>query len=201
MYNSILGQYPSCNTSSLHRVLRCMVGVLNVGMDTSLPPNALFFNSSSVAREKVLPVHHLKITLNLWTTSANIKWGIRVSRDTLMQEAGARVHASCMPHPANYAPLILTMKTSQRYCCYLVCESDNCYQFKTFALLMYSRGVSPRIPSNPMKSPRPCGICLHGLILISQSVTHLPASQSALCLPSQPISILSLIRPHPLWTA
>ena len=114
-----------------------------------------------------------------------------------MQEAGARVHASHVPHPADYAPLILTMKTSQRYCCYLACESDNCYQFKTFALLMYSRGVSPRIPSNPMMSPWPRGICLHSLILISQSVACLPASQSVLCLPGQPNSIPSSIMPCP----
>ena len=105
-----------------------------------------------------------------------------------------------MPHPMDYAPLILTMKTSQRYCCYLVCESDNCYQFKTFALLMYSRGVSPRIPSNPMMSQCPCGICLHSLIMISQSVAHILASQSALSLPGQPISIQSLLghTPHGL---
>ena len=69
---------------------------------------------------------------------------------------------------------------------------------------MYSRGVSPRIPSNPMMSPRPHGICLYSLILISQSAAHLLASQSALCLPGQPIIIQSLIRPwpcglHKLW--
>ena len=121
-----------------------------------------------------------------------------------MQEAGAHVHASHMPHPTDYAPLIITMKTSQRYCCYLAWGSDNCYQFKTFALLMYSRGVSPRIPSNPMMSPLPCDICLHSLILISQSVAHFLASQSVLCLPSQPISVPSSIRPclhrlHKLW--
>ena len=114
-----------------------------------------------------------------------------------MQEAGACVHASCVPHPTDYAPLILTMKTSRRYCCCLACESENCYQFKTFALLMYSRGVSSRIPSNPMTSPWPRGICLHSLILISQSAAHFLASQSVLCLPSQPISIPSSIRPCP----
>ena len=105
------------------------------------------------------------------------------------------MHASRMPHPMDYVSLILTMKTSQRYCCYLLCESDNCYQFKTFALLMYSRGVSPRIPSKPSQHPH--SICLHSLILISQSAACLPASQSTLSLPGQPISIPSLIRPHP----
>ena len=45
---------------------------------------------------------------------------------------------------------------------------------------MYSRGVSPRIPSNPMMSPCPRGICLCSLILISQSAAHLPTSQSVL---------------------
>ena len=107
------------------------------------------------------------------------------------------MHASCLPHPADYAPLILTMKTSLRYCCYLVCESDNCYQFKTFVLRMYSRGVSPRIPSNLMTSQHPHGICLHSLILISQSAARLPVSQSALSLPGQPISVPSLIGPCP----
>ena len=63
---------------------------------------------------------------------------------------------------------------------------------------MYSRGVSPRIPSNLMMSQHPCGICLHSLILISQSAACLPVSQPALSLPGQPISIPSLIRPHPL---
>ena len=83
------------------------------------------------------------------------------------------------------------------YWCYLVCESDNCYQFKTFALLMHSRGVSPRIPSNLMISQCPHGICLHSLILVSQSAAHLLVSQPALSLSGQPISILSLIRPCP----
>ena len=53
-------------------------------------------------------------------------------------------------------------------------QSDNCYQFKTFALLLYSRGVSPRIPSNLMMSQHPHGICLHILILISQSAISSP---------------------------
>ena len=130
-----------------------MVGVLNVGMHSSLPPNALLLHSSSVAREKVLPVCHLKITSN--------------SEDIFS------------------------------YWCYLGCESDNCYQFKTFALLVYSRGVSPRIPSNLMMSQCPCGICLHSLILISQPVAHLQFSQPTLSLSSQPISVPSLIRLHP----
>ena len=121
-----------------------------------------------------------------------------------MQEAGARVHASRMPHLTDYMLLIPTMKTSLRYCCYLACESDNCYQFKTFALLMYSRGVSPRTPPNPMTSPWTCGICLHSLILISQSAARFLARQSVFCLPGQPISVPSPIRPcpcglHKLW--
>ena len=92
------------------------------------------------------------------------------------------MHASCVPHPADYMPPILTIVTSQRNCCHLVCESDNFYQFKTFALLMYSRGVSPRIPPKPTMSQHPCGICLHSLILTSQSAAHLPVSQSAFSL-------------------
>ena len=62
-----------CATSLLCRVLCCMVGVLNVGMHSSLPPNALLFHSSSVAREKVLPVRHLKIASNLRTTTCEHK--------------------------------------------------------------------------------------------------------------------------------
>ena len=106
---------------------------------------------------------------------------------------------ACIPcaTPTENTLLILTMTTSQRNCCYLVREPDNCYQFKTFALLMYSRGVSPRIPSKPMTSQCPHGICLHSLILIRQSAAHLLASRSTLSLPSQPISIQSLVRPCP----
>ena len=63
-------------------------------------------------------------------------------------------------------------------CCYLG-QSDNCYQFKMSVLLLYSRGVSPRIPLNLMMSQHPHGIFLHSLILISQSVISLPVSQSA----------------------
>ena len=54
-------------------VAGCMVGVLNVGMHASLPPNALLFHSPSMAREKVLPIHLVKITSNLQATSVNIK--------------------------------------------------------------------------------------------------------------------------------
>ena len=108
------------------------------------------------------------------------------------------MHASRMPHPMDYAPLILTMKTSQRNCCYLVCEPDNCYQFKTFALLMYSRGVSPRIPSKPMMSQCPHGICLHCLILIIQSVAQ-PANQCSVFPVSQSVfSLWSGHAPHRL---
>ena len=53
-----------------------MVGVLNVGMHMSLPPNTLLFHSPLVAREKVLPVHRLNTALNLQATSANINKGI-----------------------------------------------------------------------------------------------------------------------------
>ena len=53
--------------------------------------------------------------------------GIRVNHSTQMQEAGAHEHAYHVPHPTDYAPCILTMKTSLRYCCYLVWgEYDNC---------------------------------------------------------------------------
>ena len=62
---------------------------------------------------------------------------------------------------------------------------------------MYSRGVSPRIPSNLMMSRCSCGICLHSLILVSQSEASFLVSKSVFSLPGQPISIPSLIRPCP----
>ena len=51
-----------------------MVGVLNIGMPSALPPNALLFHSSSVAREKVFPVCDLKIASNLWMTMSEHKY-------------------------------------------------------------------------------------------------------------------------------
>ena len=48
--------------------------------------------------------------------------------------------------------------------------SDNCYQITTPTLLMYSRGGIPwDSPPNHMTSPRPCGLCLHSLLPVSQS--------------------------------
>ena len=48
--------------------------------------------------------------------------------------------------------------------------SDNCYQFTTPALLMYSRWGIPRdSPPKHMTSPSSCGICLHSLLLVRQS--------------------------------
>ena len=46
-----------------------MLGVLNVEMHASLPPNTLLFHSPSVAWEKVLPVHLVNTALNLQATS------------------------------------------------------------------------------------------------------------------------------------
>ena len=106
---------------------------------------------------------------------------------------------ACIPHapPHGLCAADTYSEDISMYWCYLVCESDNCYQFKTFALLLYSRGVSLRIPSNIMMSQHPHSICLHSLILISQSAASFPVSQSVLSHPGQPISILFLIRPHP----
>ena len=53
---------------------------------------------------------------------------------------------------------------------------------------MYSRGVSPRIPSNSMMSLGPCDICLLGLPLVSQSAISPLVSQSV---------ISPQFRPHP----
>ena len=61
------------NTSSWCRELGCMVGVLNMGMHVSLPPNTLLFHSPSVAWEKVLPVCLVNTASNLQATSVNIK--------------------------------------------------------------------------------------------------------------------------------
>ena len=48
--------------------------------------------------------------------------------------------------------------------------SDNCYQFTTPTLLMYSRGGIPQdSPPDCMMSARPCGLCLHSLLPVSQS--------------------------------
>ena len=41
---------------------------------------------------------------------------------------------------------------------------------RRLSYLCTHEGVSPRIPSNPMMSLGPCGICLQGLPLVSQSV-------------------------------
>ena len=158
-----------------------MLGVLNMDTHTSLPPNALLFHSLSVAWEKVLPVRLVNTASNLQATS-ECKIGYQGQLRHLNARSGD-THAcilcapSCRLHAADtYKEDILKFNHNRAY------ESDNCYQFKTFALLMYSRGVSPRIPFNPMTSLCPHGICLHSLILISQSVAHLPTSQSALSL-------------------
>ena len=72
--------------------------------------------------------------------------------------------------------------------CFQLGQSDNCYQFKMSALLMYSRGGIPKDSLKPNDITMSCGVCLHSLILISQSVTSLLVSQSA---------ISSQFRPHP----
>ena len=134
-----------------------MVGVLNVGTHVPLRPNALVFHSPSVAWEKVLPVHLVNTALNLQATSE-----CKIGYQSQLRHLNARsrdMHA-LIPHAPpcrlctadTYKEDILKFNHNQAY------ESDNCYQFKTFALLKYSRGVSPRIPSNPMMSPCPCGI-------------------------------------------
>ena len=91
------------------------------------------------------------------------------------KQGHTRMHPTCPL--IDYAPQIPTIMTSL-LTVVIWGQSDNCYQFKMFALLMYSRGVSPRIPSNLMMSRHPHGICLHSLILISQSVISLQVRQS-----------------------
>ena len=87
-----------------------------------------------------------------------------------MQKVGTHVHASHAPLTTDYAPLILKRMTS-------LISSDiddvnliTVISSRHLPYLCTQEGVSPRIPSNPMTSPGPHGICLHSLILISQSV-------------------------------
>ena len=46
-----------------------MLGILKGGMHASFPPNALLFQSPSIAREKVLPVCLVNTTSNLQVTT------------------------------------------------------------------------------------------------------------------------------------
>ena len=85
------------------------------------------------------------------------------------------MHASRTPNPVDYAPWILSEDISLG-AVVILGESDKCYQFKTFALLMYSRGVSPKDSLKPNDVMMSRGICLHNLILVSQSVSQ-PANQ------------------------
>ena len=79
------------------------------------------------------------------------------------------MHASCAPLTAGYALLILTETTL------LVPSGINDVNLivvissRHLPYLCTQEGVSLGIPSNPMMSLSPCGICLHSLILISQS--------------------------------
>ena len=88
------------------------------------------------------------------------------------------MHTSHTPYPMDYAPQILTVMTSLLTVIIRVnlitVISSRCLPY-----LCTQEGVSPRIPSNLMASQHPCGICLHSLILINQSVISLPVSQSA----------------------
>ena len=158
-----------------------MLGVWNVGMHPSLPPNTLLVYSPSVAWEKVLPVRLVNTASNLQGTSER-----KIGYQSQLQHLNARSGDTCACIPRASSRRLCATDTYKedilKFNCNRAYESDNCYQFKTFALLMYSRGVSPRIPSNPMMSPCPHGICLHSLILISQSAACLPTSQSVLSL-------------------
>ena len=146
-----------------------MLGILKGGMHASFPPNALLFRSPSIAREKVLPVCLVNTASNLQVTSEH-RIGYQNQPQHLMQEAGTRVHASCIPLPADYAPLILTRKTLL-----MVDDIDDMNLITVISsrhlpYLCTQEGVSPRIPSDSVMSPGPHGIYLHSLTLISQSV-------------------------------
>ena len=71
-----------------------MLGVLKGGMHASLPPNALLFQSPSVAREKVLPVHLVNTASNLQATSEH-----KIGYQSQLRHLNARsgdMHA-CIP--------------------------------------------------------------------------------------------------------
>ena len=87
-----------------------------------------------------------------------------------MQEAGTHMHASCVPLTTDYAPLILTRKTLLTLSDIDEMNLKTVISSRHLPYLCTQGGVSPRIPSNPMTSPGPCGIYLHSLILISQLV-------------------------------
>ena len=82
-------------------------------------------------------------------------------------------------HPTHPATWILTMMT----CCLAVSKWVSLITVISSRCLPYlctQEGVSPRIPSNPMMSQHPHGICLHSPILISQSAIGCLFSQSAI---------------------
>ena len=72
-----------------------MLGVLKGGMHASFPPNALLFQSPSMAREKVIPVHLVNTASNLQATSEH-KIGYRSQLRHLNARSGD-MHA-CIPH-------------------------------------------------------------------------------------------------------
>ena len=70
-----------------------------------------------------------------------------------MHKAGACVHASCTPPPPPQGGSLCTADTYREdiidtWCCWQD-ASDNCYQFMTSALLMYSRWGIPRDSLKP----------------------------------------------------
>ena len=64
-----------------------MLGVLKGGRHASFPPNALLFQSRSIAREKVLPVCLVNTTSNLQVTSEH-KIGYRNQPQHLNARSG-----------------------------------------------------------------------------------------------------------------
>ena len=86
-----------------------------------------------------------------------------------MQKVGTHVHASYAPQSAAYVPLILTEKTWLVFSVIGKMHLITVISSRHLPYLCTQEGTSPRIPSNHMTSPGPHGICLHGLILVSQS--------------------------------
>ena len=93
-----------------------------------------------------------------------------------MQEAGIHVHAYCIPLPMDYAPLILTKRTFFTFSDINEMNLITVISSRHLPYLCTQEGVSPGIPSNPMMSPGSCGLCLHSLILVSQSALSIQSA-------------------------
>ena len=86
-----------------------------------------------------------------------------------MHKAGARLHAFCAPRVAANVPLIFTEKTLLMLGVVSKMHLITVISSRHLPYLYTQDGVSPGISPNHMTSPSPCIICLHSLLLVSQS--------------------------------